>query len=141
MEKKRNAGAVLKYAATGIGAWVIDNGLFSLLKAVFGVKTLCSVAGQPLTTTALFTGISMIVGFVFSFLSNRNWTFRSEGRMTRQFIRCVLLLLFNTLITAFVVNLSAASSLTFLPDIVKYGMSGVTGVWNYFFYKHWVYAS
>lgn len=140
-EKKRGLLSVLKYAATGVGAWIIDNGLFTLLKAIFGVYDLFSVAGLVLNTVVLFTAISMIVGFVFSFLTNRKWTFRSDGRVVRQFICCVLLLLFNTVVTALVVNLSSFSSLSFLPDLVKYTMSGITGIWNYFAYKHWVYKS
>lgn len=138
-DKKQSTLAVLIYTATGVGAWVIDNGLFTVLKAIFGVYDLFTVAGHLLTTVALYTVISMVAGFLFSFLSNRKWTFRSDGRVVRQFIRCVLLLVFNTVVTALLVNLSAFSPWGFLPDLVKYGMSGVTGVWNYFAYKHWVY--
>ena len=125
-----------KYVFVGISTWLLDNGLFSLLKLIFGNKALPFF---ELTTIHIFTAIGMLAGFWFSFLMNKNWTFKSDGKMTRQLIRCILLLIFNTVVTAAIVGFSARSGTSFLPDIVKYGMSGVIGVWNYFAYKLWVY--
>ena len=132
-----------KYVVTGVLAWVIDNGLFSLLKLVFGNVILLSfgVFNKTLSVTSLmvFTGIGMLAGFVFSFLLNRKWTFRSDGVIGIQLVKCVLLLIFNTIVAAFIVHLSSLSSIGFLPDLVKYGMSLLIGIWNYFAYKYWVY--
>ena len=127
-----------RYTITGVTAWLIDNGLFSILKWIFGNKRI-SVPPLSFSTLTLFTVIGMVSGFVFSFLTNRKWTFHSNSKMRWQLFRCIVLLAFNTLVTAVAVNLAGLTHIYFLPDIVKYTMSCAIGVWNYFIYKRWVY--
>lgn len=133
--KKIFKASASRYVIIGITTWLLDNGLFSLLKLIFGDVSLFF----GLTTIHLFTAVGMIVGFFYGFFMNKKWTFQSDGKTTKQFIRCVLLLIFNTVISAVIVDLSAGFGISFLPDLVKYGMSGVIGIWNYFAYKLWVY--
>lgn len=127
--------AASRYVIIGITTWLLDNGLFSLLKLIFGDVSLFF----GLTTIHIFTAVGMIAGFFYGFFMNKKWTFKSDGKTSRQFFRCVLLLVFNTVITAVIVDLSAGAGISFLPDLVKYAMSGIIGVWNYYAYKLWVY--
>jgi len=147
--KKESIFSALRYVVTGVSTWLLDNGLFSLLLWIFGDTLLFTVWHFPVNTSGVFTCVGMTVGFLFSFFTNRAWTFRSSGKVNKQLFRCFLLFIFNMILTALIVNavsflgktvfdLSEGGS-DLLTNIAKYTMSGITGVWNYFIYQKWVY--
>lgn len=148
-KKKNNLVSVLRYVATGTSTWLLDNGLFTLLLWIFGDVELFQLLGFTVKTSGVFTCVGMSVGFLFSFFTNRAWTFQASGKVGKQIVRCFLLFVFNMVITAIVVNgvslfgrnvLSLSDgTCDLVTNIAKYTMSGITGVWNYFIYQKWVY--
>lgn len=66
---RRIGGELARFGTVGAVAYVIDVGLFNLLRAG-------ALADHPLTAK----GISVIVATTFAFLANRNWTYRDRAR-------------------------------------------------------------
>jgi putative flippase GtrA len=66
---RRLGGEIAKFGTVGALAYVIDVGLFNVLRA--GV-----LADSPLTAKT----ISVIVATTFAFVANRNWTYRDRAR-------------------------------------------------------------
>jgi putative flippase GtrA len=66
---RRLGSELAKFGTVGALAFVIDVGLFNVLRA--GV-----LADHPLTAK----GISVIVATTFAFVANRNWTYRDRAR-------------------------------------------------------------
>jgi putative flippase GtrA len=60
---------VARFGTVGLMAFVLDAGLFNVLRV--GV-----LADHPLTAK----GISVIVATTFAFVANRNWTYRDRAR-------------------------------------------------------------
>ena len=66
----RRVGAeVARFGTVGAMAFVIDVGLFNVLRATV-------LADSPLTAK----GISVLVATTFAFLANRHWTYRDRAR-------------------------------------------------------------
>jgi putative flippase GtrA len=66
---RRLGSEVAKFGTVGAMAFVIDVGLFNVLRATVLVDS-------PLTAK----GISVIAATAFAFLANRNWTYRDRAR-------------------------------------------------------------
>lgn len=66
---RRLGAEVAKFGTVGIFAFVIDVGLFNVLRV--GV-----LADSPLTAKT----ISVLVATTFAFVANRNWTYRDRAR-------------------------------------------------------------
>ncbi len=126
-----------RYAITGILSFVIDCGLFQLLYILFGNHP---VGFLSLTTVKIFNAIGMVSGFLFSFIMNRKWSFRSAGNIPRQFVLCILLLCFNTWVVSAALNfVEMLHPLDWVMLLAKMGFALLVGIWNYFLYKHVIY--
>lgn len=66
---RRLGSEVAKFGTVGAMAFVIDVGLFNILRATV-------LTDSPLTAK----GISVIVATTFAFLANRHWTYRDRAR-------------------------------------------------------------
>ena len=66
---RRLGGEIAKFGTVGALAFVIDVGLFNVLRA--GV-----LADSPLTAKT----ISVVVATAFAYVANRNWTYRDRAR-------------------------------------------------------------
>jgi putative flippase GtrA len=66
---RRLGSEVAKFGTVGAMAFVIDVGLFNVLRATV-------LSDSPLTAK----GISVIAATTFAFLANRNWTYRDRAR-------------------------------------------------------------
>src|SRR5512139_443480 len=66
---RRLGSEIAKFGTVGAMAFVIDVGLFNVLRA--GV-----LADSPLTAKT----ISVIVATAFAYVANRNWTYRDRAR-------------------------------------------------------------
>jgi putative flippase GtrA len=66
---RRLGSEVAKFGTVGAMAFVIDVGLFNLLRATV-------LTDSPLTAK----GISVIAATTFAFLANRHWTYRDRAR-------------------------------------------------------------
>lgn len=66
---RRIGGEIAKFGTVGAAAFVLDVGLFNLLRASV-------LADSPLTAKT----ISVVVATTFAFLANRHWTYRDRAR-------------------------------------------------------------
>ena len=64
---------IAKFGVVGIGAFVIDIGLFNLLRFAGGEGPMYD---RPLTAKV----VSVVVATTFAYFGNRYWTFRHRGR-------------------------------------------------------------
>jgi putative flippase GtrA len=64
---------IAKFGVVGIGAFVIDIGLFNLLRFAGGEGPMYD---KPLTAKV----VSVVVATTFAYFGNRYWTFRHRGR-------------------------------------------------------------
>lgn len=117
---------IIKYLALGFLAFVVDFGLLWFCKSIVGMHAWIAAT------------IAFIVSTVVSFLTQRSITFKSTSRMTRAMIRYGILLFFNMVFTAVVVQ--AFDSWWDLYLVGKVVTTVVTAVWNYPAMKLWVYA-
>jgi putative flippase GtrA len=66
---------IAKFGVVGIGAFIIDIGLFNLLRFAGGEGPMYD---RPLTAKI----VSVVVATTFAYVGNRYWTFRHRGRTT-----------------------------------------------------------
>jgi len=86
-----------------------------LINTIVGLSTiyLCMYALRASDTTANLTGYS--VGVLCSFVLNRRWTFSSQGSITSQLVKFLLVLL-----VAYLANLGTVLGLTKLLGVNRY---------------------
>lgn len=117
--------SAVRYLFVGALAFLIDIGLLWLLR---------DVLHWPLW---LASGLSFLVGFVFSYTLQRAFSFRSNVPHGRGIIRYLLLLGFNTIATMVIVEFLGHTVLGWAG--AKVCATLATTMWNYFLYKSWVF--
>lgn len=116
----------IKYALVGASSFLIDVGLLSILVEGVGVWYL---AASVITQT---------VAIVYHFSLNRAWSFRSNGRITRQGIHYGLLLGWNYLFTTGGLYVGVEyAHLHYL--LVRVLTSALQVSWNFFLFKYVVF--
>ncbi len=89
------------------------------------------------------TGVAALTAFWgtfgFSYAIQRIFAFTSQASVAGSLVRYSLLVAFNSLVVAAVVTV-AHESLGLGLGTSQLIATGLTTVWNYFAYKHWVYA-
>ena len=130
----KNNQRVARFGAVGIINTLIDFGLLFFLKSL----------GLPVgAANVISTGIT----FLFSFVANRKFTFRSDdGSITRQFILFIAITLFGLwLIQTAIIQLTLPwlsalfGNTTFALFVAKAIATSVTLVWNYLLYNKVVF--
>jgi putative flippase GtrA len=120
------SSSAVRYLVVGGGAFLIDVGLLA------GLHDLLSV---PLVVA---TPAAFLMSFAITYVLQRTFTFGSTAGVASSAAKYTALVMFNTFATTGIV--SAAASLG-LPWIVgKVVAVGSTTVWNYFLYRHWIFA-
>ena len=121
-----NSGA-LRYLVAGGLAFAFNVLLLNVFREVLGL---------PTSLSAL---LAFWASFFFSYSLQRMFAFRSEASVRASLFRYSVLVAFNSVVVAFVV--------TVCHDVLGLGLgssqlvaTAITTVWNYFAYKHWVYA-
>jgi putative flippase GtrA len=115
---------VVRYLLVGGSAFLVDLGLLTVLHELLGWPV------------GLASPVAFVVSFVYTY-SLQRIAFRSESPHGRALVRYLLLVGANTVATALIV---AGVDMTAAGWVVgKVVSTGVTSVWNYFAYKHWVF--
>lgn len=115
-----------KYIITGLSAAVLEYGLFTLLTVLAGMREVTSHAA------------SMSAGFILSFILNRQWSFKSQGNISRQlFLSCALFLI-NLCISSYVIYLLVEKA-EIWDKLAKLLVMGMIMLWNFVIFKKVIY--
>jgi len=122
-----NKQQLRRYVIVGASSFVIDAGIFEIVRRL-GVWYI------------LATVISQSCAITYNFLLNKHWSFKSEGRGHREFIRYLLLVGWNNLFQ--VVFLALAVEIIHLPHLLaKVLGAGLVVSWTFLLYRLWVFKS
>ena len=128
---RRVFGEVAKFGTVGAVAFVVDVGLFNVLRATI-------LSDSPLTAK----GISVIAATAFAFLANRNWTYRDRARTGYR--RETLLFLATNAVALLIAWICLATShyLLGLDSQLADNISGnIIGVGLGTLFRFWAYRS
>lgn len=119
--------SAVRYLAVGGFCFLVDVGLLWATHDVFGV---------PL---AIATPIAFLASFAVTYTAQRLVAFASDSKVVPSVARYTVLVVFNTLATTGIVwFVDAAGGGWFLGKVFAVV---ATTVWNYFVYRHWVFAT
>jgi putative flippase GtrA len=137
---RRGAGELSRFGVVGIGAFVIDVGLFNLLVHVGDPGVL---ADKPLTAKT----ISAVVATVFAYQANREWTWKDRSRrgFWREYSLYFLLNAIGLVITLlplalsrYVLDLNSALADNISANVIGVGLGTLFRFWSY---RRWVFPA
>lgn len=137
---RRGAGELSRFGVVGIGAFIIDVGLFNLLVHVGDPGPL---ADKPLTAKT----ISAVVATVFAYQVNREWTWKDRGRrgFWREYSLYFLLNAIGLVITLlplaasrYLLGLDSAISDNISANLIGVGLGTIFRFWSY---RRWVFPA
>lgn len=121
------SSSAVRYLMVGGFSFVFDFGVLWLLYEVFHVPL-------PISTPVAF-----LLSFVVTYTLQRTVAFRASDGVAPSVVRYAILVAVNTVATTAIVWASDAIGLPWAVGKVTAVVA--TTVWNYFLYKHWVFAS
>ena len=116
----------IKYIIVGFSSFIIEYGLFVILFKVIEINELVA------------NTLAISAAFLFNFLMNRLWSFKSREKIGKQFVLYSLLFVFNMMIS----NLFIWASGIYLgisPVISKVLIMGLIVTWNFVIYRKIIY--
>lgn len=119
--------SLFRYVLVGGSAFLLDAGTLWCMHSVLG-------AGL-----AISTAIAFWVGFIFSYLAQRAFSFRSNVPHGKGLIFYILLLVFNMFATMGIVALTAGNSMHWITG--KTAATVLVACWNYFAYRWLVFPA
>jgi len=137
---RRGAGELSRFGVVGIGAFVIDVGLFNLLVHVGDPGPL---ADKPLTAKTIAT----VVATIFAYQVNREWTWKDRGRrgFWREYSLYFLLNAIGLVITLlplavsrYLLDLDSAISDNISANVIGVGLGTLFRFWSY---RRWVFPA
>ncbi len=135
---RRGAGELSRFGVVGVGAFVIDVGLFNLLVHVGNPGML---ADKPLTAKT----ISAVVATVFAYQLNREWTWKHRSRrgFWREYSLYFLLnaiglaiTLLPLAISRYILDLNSALADNISANVIGVGLGTLFRFWSY---RRWVF--
>ena len=111
----------IKYILVGGSTALLELLLFLGLRRGIGFD----VASANILAMGVATGAN--------FLINRNWSFRSKGKISRSFILYISLILFNMVFTTWMITVLVSWGI--LDFWAKFFMMGAATVWNFLLYR------
>lgn len=127
---------ILKYSLSSGASWVIDNGLFFLLKTLLG-----GWAGA--FADSLCVAIARVFSSFFNFNANRSFVFRSEGSYGKALLRYYCLAAPVMLCSAGLLTLAdrlLGITAPLLSTLVKIVIDTLLFLISYFVQKKWVFS-
>lgn len=118
---------ILKFLVSGGAAALVEYAVFLFLQTAEGPQHLI-----------LSQSVSFACGFVVSFLLNRCWVFRSEGRMGGELARYATLAAFNLVASNLALGLMV-NALQVPAPLAKFLVMGMVAVWNYVIFSRLVF--
>lgn len=122
---------ILKYILSSVGSFLIDIGLFFVLKLLFKSITLCTV-------------ISRIASSVFNYTFNKKLVFGSKGSTANSLLKYYALCIPQMLISAGLVTLLSnvlSAEAAWLITLIKLIIDTVLFVCSYIIQKKWVFKN
>ncbi|MFP4163074.1 MAG: GtrA family protein [Chitinispirillaceae bacterium] len=126
-------GEFVRFLTIGFLAFAADFGTYELFLRYMNIGIEASVPGYMLKHS-----LSSGLGCLISFTLNRIWVFKSEGRLTGQVVKYFLLAGANLIISNALIFLML-QKLSLGAHISKLGVICFMTVWNFTFYKVFVY--
>ena len=127
---------IIKYSLSSAASWVIDNGLFLLLKVLLGVR-----AGAYADLICVIS--ARVVSSFFNFNVNNRLVFQNEGHYGRALLRYYCLAAPIALCSAGLLTLAdrlLGVTLPLLSTLVKIVIDTLLYFVSYFVQKKWVFA-
>ncbi len=115
-----------RYFVVGITGVLLDLGLLIVLKEYLDWTPFLSVA------------ISQILVILYNFLLNKYWSFGSRDMPHWQFVRFMVVVGFNYLVSLAVIYIFS-QKMSFDYRIVRLANIILSVSWNFVLYKYWVY--
>ncbi|MCQ1949506.1 GtrA family protein [Arthrobacter sp. zg-Y859] len=119
-------GPAGRYLLVGGVSFAVDFFLLVLLHEYFGVELW------------LATPIAFLTSFAANYFLSRFFTFAGSGARGTSFVKYVALVLFNTVAASLIVSGFEAVGSSYM--LGKVASTAMMTVWNYFLYKHFVFA-
>lgn len=121
------ANAALRYLIVGGFCFVVDVGLLWLTHDVLRV---------PLV---IATPVAFLASFAVTYTLQRVFAFGSDAKLAPSVVRYTALVIFNTLATTGIVWAAPALGWPWIAGKILAVV--LTTIWNYFVYRHWVFAT
>lgn len=122
---------ILKYILSSVGSFLIDIGLFFILKLLFSSITLCTV-------------IARIASSVFNYTFNKKLVFGSKGSTTKSLIKYYALCIPQMLVSAGLVTLMSnvmSANTAWIVTLIKLFIDTVLFICSYIIQKKWVFKN
>lgn len=118
----------LKYFIVGISSFVVQITLLFLLTAVVGLEKI------PANVLSVFITMS------FNFYLSNKWSFKNNNKNNRQkLVKFTIITILNYCFDTLFAFPLMAVTLGINQYLVKVIITGMMVVWNFFFYKLWVF--
>ena len=117
---------LLKYLVSGLTAFIVEYATFRLFLDVMDLQKFIS------------NSIAMFIGFWFSFLLNRFWSFKSQEKLVKQ-LSLYGLLFFINLVLSNMLMYVFSDMLGMQPSIAKVVIMAMIVAWNFILYKKIIY--
>ena len=122
---------ILKYIVSSVSSFLIDIGLFFVLKLLFSSITLCTV-------------IARIASSVFNYTFNKKLVFGSKGSTAKSLIKYYALCIPQMLVSAALVTLMSSvmsANAAWLVTLIKLFIDTVLFICSYIIQKKWVFKN
>ena len=125
---KKTYSEFIRYIITGFSQLIFDLFLMYLFTTIFQIYYIYS------------TAITYVIIFFYGFYINRNWTFKTNGKIHKQIIRLTFLVIFNFLFVMISMWIFV-DHFTINYLFSKLIIITVISLWNFLAYKFFVYKN
>ncbi len=140
INEKGGIGKFIRYVLVGGSAVIVDFAVFELLLIFIGTENNIILFSHNIEPEKIANTAAIIIGFIYSFILNRTWAFKSKDNAVKQIILMIILLALNTFISNEAISLMGrAIGIPFV--IAKPVMQAAVALWNYFIYDKIIYRS
>lgn len=139
MKTRANLKQFIKFASTGVLAFIVDFLLLNFLFYILGLKTYLSIDLSFIKLSiSVANMISTLVSIILIYIINSRWTFKLNAQTSaNQTTKFTIVIIFNYIISnilfGFFVNLGLVEPLT------KILVIGLQACWTFFLYKFFVF--
>lgn len=124
-----------RYGLVGISAVLVDFLVFQVALLALPENT----SFPALHPEQIANALGMAVGFFYSFVLHRNWSFRSSGNARRQLVLSLILLGMNVILGGLILTF-LIRNLGIDAAFAKLILQAMVVVWNYLIFRHLIYT-
>ena len=140
ISEKGGIGKFIRYVLVGGSAVIVDFAVFEILLLLIGADTKIEIFSYNIEPEKIANTAAVIIGFIYSFVLNRTWAFKSKGNPVKQIVFMIILLIFNTFVSNEAISFMGRN--VGIPfAVAKPVMQVMVAVWNYFIYDKIIYRS